>query len=97
MLYVYIKNNYYTLHGTKWLEFRNVVVITKEKNDQGEINFKDYFKRYGSSEEPIDTKNLLYVVVTRAISNLRILYIDDIDDIKINIEKIFGDVLEYQE
>lgn len=97
MLYVYIKNNYHTFHGTKGLEFENVVVIMKEKNGKSKIDFKDYFKRYGSSEEPIDTKNLLYVVVTRAISNLRILYTDDIDDIRTNIEEIFGNVLEYQE
>ncbi len=79
------------------MEFENVVVIMKEKNGKGKINFKDYFKSYGSSEEPIVARNLLYVVVTRAISNLRILYIDDIDDIRTSIEKIFGNVLEYQE
>lgn len=97
--YNYINGNsyYHTFHGTKGLEFENVVVIMKEKNGKGKINFKDYFKSYNSSEVPIDARNLLYVVVTRAISNLRILYIDDIDDIRANIEKIFGNVLEYQE
>lgn len=79
------------------MEFENVVVIMKEKNGRSKINFKDYFKSYNSPVENVDTRNLLYVVVTRAISNLRILYIDDIDEIKMNIEKIFGDVLEYQE
>lgn len=95
--YINGNNNYHTFHGTKGLEFENVVVIMKEKNGKSKINFKDYFKSYGSSEEPIVARNLLYVVVTRAISNLRILYIDDIDDIRANIEKIFGNVLEYQE
>lgn len=97
--YNYINGNsyYHTFHGTKGLEFENVVVIMKEKNGKGKINFKDYFKSYDSSEVPIDARNLLYVVVTRTISNLRILYIDDIDDIRANIEKIFGNVLEYQE
>lgn len=97
--YNYINGNsyYHTFHGTKGLEFENVVVIMKEKNGRSKINFKDYFKSYGSSEEPIVARNLLYVVVTRAISNLRILYTDDIDDIRTNIEKIFGNVLEYQE
>ena len=97
--YNYINGNsyYHTFHGTKGLEFENVVVIMKEKNGRSQINFKDYFKSYGSSEEPIVARNLLYVVVTRAISNLRILYTDDIDDIRTNIEKIFGNVLEYQE
>lgn len=97
--YNYINGNsyYHTFHGTKGLEFENVVVIMKEKNGKSKINFKDYFKSYNSSEVPIDARNLLYVVVTRAISNLRILYIDDIDDIRANIEKIFGNVLEYHE
>lgn len=97
--YNYINGNsyYHTFHGTKGLEFENVVVIMKEKNGGSKINFKDYFKSYGSSEEPIVARNLLYVVVTRVISNLRILYTDDIDDIRSNIEKIFGNVLEYQE
>lgn len=95
--YINGNSNYHTFHGTKGLEFENVVVIMKEKNGRSKINFKDYFKSYGSSEEPIVARNLLYVVVTRAISNLRILYTDDIDDIRTNIEKIFGNVLEYQE
>lgn len=95
--YINGNSNYHTFHGTKGLEFENVVVIMKEKNGRSKINFKDYFKSYGSPEENIDAKNLLYVVVTRAISNLRILYTDDINDIKANIEKIFGNVLEYQE
>ena len=32
----------------------------------------------------------MYVAVTRAIKNLRILYIDDLEEIRHNIEKIFG-------
>lgn len=95
--YINDNNNYHTFHGTKGLEFENVVVIMKEKNGRSKIDFKDYFKSYDSPKENIETRNLLYVVVTRAISNLRILYIDDIDEIKMNIEKIFGDVLKYQE
>lgn len=95
--YINGNSNYHTFHGTKGLEFENVVVIMKEKNGRSKINFKDYFKSFGSTEENIDTKNLLYVVVTRAITNLRILYIDDIEEIKMNIEKIFGEILEYQE
>ena len=95
--YINGNNNYHTFHGTKGLEFENVVVIMKEKNGRSKIDFKDYFKSYDSPKENIETRNLLYVVVTRAISNLRILYIDDIDEIKMNIEKIFGDVLKYQE
>lgn len=95
--YINGNNNYHTFHGTKGLEFENVVVIMKEKNGRSKIDFKDYFKSYDTPKENIETRNLLYVVVTRAISNLRILYIDDIDEIKMNIEKIFGDVLKYQE
>lgn len=32
----------------------------------------------------------MYVAVTRAIKNLRILYIDDLEEIRHVIEKIFG-------
>lgn len=42
------------------------------------------------------SKNLLYVACSRAIRNLRILYIDDIEDIRDGIKSIFGEVLEWK-
>ena len=77
---------------------------------QGKDKIKKYFhkvdshnKNKASSEkqEEIDldfesSKNLLYVACSRAIKNLRILYIDDIADIRNGIESIFGEILEWK-
>ncbi|MGC3835376.1 hypothetical protein ACPSKX_14575 [Moritella viscosa] len=42
-------------------------------------------------EKHINTQNLLYVASSRAIKNLRVLYLDDISQIKEGIEAIFGE------
>ena len=60
--------------------------------------FELFFKEYGKDieqdlpkcEQYEKGRNILYVAVTRAIKNLRILYTDDVGDIRDNIEKIFG-------
>ena len=60
--------------------------------------FELFFKEYGEDisqdlpkyEQYERGRNILYVAVTRAIKNLRILYIDDLEEIRHNIEKIFG-------
>lgn len=60
--------------------------------------FELFFKEYGEEivqDSPKYQKyergrNILYVAVTRAIKNLRILYIDDMEEIRDNMEKIFG-------
>ena len=49
---------------------------------------------YGENEEQASDqyekgRNILYVAVTRAIKNLRVLYIDDFGEIKDGIEKVF--------
>ena len=40
-------------------------------------------------------RNILYVAVTRAIKNLRILYIDDLEEIRDSMEKVFGKIYEF--
>ena len=90
---------YHTYHGTKGLEFDNVVIIMENAFGR-EKNFFDYF--FNSCEHSdfnkIDikkynrVKNLLYVSVTRAIQNLRILYIDDVKDFESGIKHIFGEI-----
>ena len=41
-------------------------------------------------------KNLTFsVAVTRAIKNLRILYIDDLEEIRDSMEKVFGKIYEF--
>lgn len=47
---------------------------------------------YGENEEQVSDKyekgrNILYVAITRAIKNLRVLYIDDFEEIKDGIKK----------
>ena len=56
--------------------------------------FEKYFKDYGKPAEQISSKyeksrNILYVAVTRAIKNLRVLYIDDLEEIRDGLEKVF--------
>lgn len=77
---------------------------------EGRDKLKRYFSKVGlfNKENPpadekqeIDVdfesiKNLLYVACSRAIKNLRILYIDDIEDIRSGIESIFGEILEWK-
>ncbi len=62
--------------------------------------FKNSENRNNLQEEDLlkfnNTKNLLYVSCSRAIENLRILYLDDISDFKDGIENIFGEVCQYE-
>ena len=59
-----------------------------------------FFKEYGKSVDQISSKyvkgrNILYVAVTRAIKNLRVLYIDDLEEIRDSMEKVFGKIYEF--
>jgi DNA helicase-2/ATP-dependent DNA helicase PcrA len=96
---------YHTYHGTKGLEFDNVVIVME--NDFGTKNkeiFSSYFKNVLNQDLNQDkillekhekTKNLLYVSCSRAKKNLRIIYLDEIKDFKAGIEHIFGPVEAY--
>ncbi|NOI65195.1 UvrD-helicase domain-containing protein [Vibrio sp. 99-8-1] len=77
---------------------------------KGKNKFKNYFHYLQSNEEEQkkiledesakieldNTRNLLYVVCSRSIKNLRLLYLDDISDISEGIESIFVDVHEWK-
>jgi DNA helicase-2/ATP-dependent DNA helicase PcrA len=55
---------------------------------ENERNKKKYF----------EAQNLLYVSVTRAIKNLRVLYVGDISTNAENgLRKIFGEIITYKE
>jgi len=95
---------YHTYHGTKGAEFDNVIIIMQ--NDFGKMNknkFSSFFENYDNAnsldekglEEFQNTKNLLYVSCSRAIKNLRILYLDDISKFKGGIEHMFGEVNQF--
>lgn len=97
---------YHTYHGTKGAEYDNVVIIME--NNFGRMN-KDKFSSFFKHHEDTDslggedrikfnnTKKLLYVSCSRAIKNLRILYLDDVSGFKDGIESIFGEVYQYEE
>lgn len=97
---------YHTYHGSKGEEYNNVAIILEHNfGARNKDKFKNYFKFVqeniegnsqfisGSDEEKnhINTKNLLYVACSRAIKNLRVLYLDDISEIVSGINAIFGE------
>ncbi|ACA84892.1 UvrD-helicase domain-containing protein [Shewanella woodyi] len=98
--------SYHTYHGTKGEEYKNVAIILEHSFGKiNKDKFKNYFNVIQQNEEEkkrllsdreveekhINTQNLLYVASSRAIKNLRVLYLDDISEIKEGIETIFGE------
>lgn len=96
---------YHTYHGTKGKEYDNVVIIMQNRFWRNENYFNELFKNFKNPEQLQgkeqktfkEAKNLLYVATSRAIKNLRILYIDPIDDIKDDIKFIFGEPIKFSE
>lgn len=100
--YNFVTNNisdrvqYHTFHGTKGLEFKNVIIILTNEFNKKKKYYHEFFEKYNSKEESKDEqfttkRNLLYVAVTRAKENLKLLYVDpDYDEVKNNFEEIFG-------
>lgn len=91
---------YHTFHSTKGLEYENVIIILEKDFGVKRNLFETYFKEYDQCKEEASElyetgRNILYVVVSRAIKNLRILYVDSIDDIKENVEMIFGEIVDF--
>ncbi|MFY9073697.1 UvrD-helicase domain-containing protein [Malaciobacter mytili] len=89
---------YHTYHGTKGEEYENVIIIMENRFGLDKTKFSDFFANsieLSKKERYINTKNLLYVACSRAIKNLRILYLDDVSDFKNNIENIFDEVQEF--
>lgn len=96
--------NFHTYHGTKGEEYMNVAIILEHSFGKDKCKFKRYFDFLQQNEaernrllsDPIyekehtNTKNLLYVACSRAIQNLRIMYLDDISEIQNGVESIFG-------
>lgn len=98
--------SYHTYHGTKGEEYKNVAIILEHSfGRMNKDKFKNYFKVVQQSAEErerllavpdteekyINTQNLLYVACSRAIKNLRVLYLDDISEIESGIKAIFGE------
>ena len=91
---------YHTYHGTKGLEFDNVIIIISNAFGKQKNFFNFYFSNYNNEDCLTESqknayevaKNLLYVSTTRAKKNLRILYVDEINNFKENLIKLFGDI-----
>lgn len=69
--------------------------------DKTNACLKIVFKEYGKSVDQISSKyekgrNILYVAVTRAIKNLRILYIDDLEEIRIAGKKFLERYMNFK-
>lgn len=103
---------YHTYHGTKGEEYKNVAIILEHNfGKQNKDSFKNYFNVVRqdaikkehlfpdsvTEENHINTQNLLYVACSRAIKNLRVLYLDDISDIESGINTIFGECIPWSE
>ncbi|ELB1139173.1 ATP-dependent helicase [Vibrio parahaemolyticus] len=101
------KFSYHTYHGTKGEEYDNVAIILEHDfGSRNRNKFKNYFdllQKTGEEKDTLlsdqdfknrhtNTKNLLYVACSRAVKNLKVLYLDDISEIRNGIEHIFGEV-----
>lgn len=98
---IFSKNTiFHTYHSTKGLEFENVIILMENAFGRNRSYFKDYFIELNKDIElPSEfehTKNLLYVACSRAIMNLRVLYLDDISDFKVGVQNIFPLIENYE-
>ena len=89
--------SYYTLHGSKGLEFDNVVVVLQDNFAKKKDYCKYFFENYDNRTDDVnrfnEIRNLLYVACSRAKINLHVVYIAEIqENILANIESIFGKV-----
>jgi len=91
----HLQNNtvFSTKHGTKGDEFRNVLTVIDDTEWAQEYNFKNFFNdTEEKSERKLRTRNLFYVECSRAIENLIVLCLSDLDNTAItNIKTWFGD------
>lgn len=96
---------YHTFHGTKGQEFDNVIIIMENSFGKDQNYFNFFFQNFIESEQltgkekrKFETiKNLLYVSCSRAIRNLRILYIDELTNIESGIKEVFGQIFTYEQ
>ena len=94
---------YHTYHGTKGLEFDNIIIIMGNAFGRDNNYFNFYFSHCQNQDNLADdekekmtkVRNLLYVSITRAIKNLRILYIDETKDFEQGIKSIFGEIYSF--
>lgn len=90
---------YHTFHGTKGLEFENVLIVLEDgfgKKKEDKVFIKKFLENYTGleTEQQImkyeKARNLLYVAVTRAKKHLRIIYTGDSVKVKETLDCIFN-------
>lgn len=89
--------SYYTLHGSKGLEFDNVVVVLQDKFAKKENYCKYFFEKYNTSIDSDsqfqEVRNLLYVAFSRAKKNLHVIYKNSSpENLLANIKNIFQEI-----
>ena len=88
--------SYYTLHGSKGLEFDNVVVMLQDNFAFKKDYCKYFFENYGNQidDKRFNTvRNLLYVACSRAKINLHVIYRNNVpDSLLANIKYIFPEI-----
>lgn len=89
--------SYYTLHGSKGLEFENVVVVLQDKFAKKENYCKYFFEKYNTSIDSDsqfqEVRNLLYVAFSRAKKNLHVIYKNNNpENLLANIKDIFQEI-----
>jgi DNA helicase-2/ATP-dependent DNA helicase PcrA len=90
----HVQNNtvFSTKHGTKGEEYRNVLSVIDDTEWVQQYNFKNFFNdSEETSERKLRTRNLFYVECSRAIENLIVLCLSDLDAAAIaNVISWFG-------
>lgn len=90
---------YHTYHGTKGLEFENVLIVVEDgfgNKREDKVFLKKFLEDFdklneGASMENYEkARNLLYVAVTRAIKNLRVVYVGESEKVKETLGEIFN-------
>ncbi|UWG97446.1 UvrD-helicase domain-containing protein [Dehalobacter sp. DCM] len=100
--YVQFRNLYYTVkktspfstdHGTKGAEYDSVVCFIDDNDWNTSYNFNNYFNKTDEGKARFDkTKNLFYVICSRAKYNLAIVILSKLSDESINKLKLwFGE------
>lgn len=99
-------HTYHGTKGEEYSNVAIIMQHSFGNTHKGKNKFKSYFehlqlskteqtqKLYNElySKEFYNTQNLMYVACSRAIKNLRVLYLDDISSIQQGLESIFGEV-----
>ena len=86
--------NFHTYHSTKGLEYKNVIIIMENSFGGSKSYFSDFFENPNEPDFE-ERRNLLYVACSRAIINMRVLYLDSIEAFEDDITPFFGKAQDF--